>query len=299
MFDKLFTPYRINSMTLPNRLVLPAMVLLFCCLFFPKSGFAFSHSKPIDKHYVLTEARKKYYNLRNHGLKDFRAQADVNWQLMIDSMNISDSINTPLEKAVAPYALSKLAKEYKAIHFDVLLDSENNVSVTHHLDHPFTDTSTIRQVNRTTKATEKNISSFFSAWSQYLFDSPFLITDSTYDVIDSADDYWISHQADDAYIRMRMSKDFIIREKFIFYPTYHAHIVTDFQLSSEGLLLTTFDATADILSNGSISNHAHLTYKCDYSNVDGFQLPHTVTARTDNAPSVEWTFSNYSLKRID
>jgi hypothetical protein len=274
MYDKLFTPYKINSMTLPNRLVLPAIVSLICCLFLPKNCLAFSYPVLVDKHYVLSEARKKYYNLRNHGLKDFRAQADVNWQLIPDSIA-------------------------KAIHFDVLLDSENNIKVTHSFDHLFTDTSTIRPVNLMTNDVENIISDFISLGNKYLFDTLFSDLDSTYSVIDSAGDYWISYKAGDSYIRERMTKDFIIQETFEFSPTAAAHIVTKFEQSSEGFLLSSFDLTADVRSNGSISDHAHSMIECDYTNVDGFRLPHTVKFTVDKIPRVEYTFSNYTVKRID
>ncbi len=273
MYQKLFTPYPINSMTLPNRLVLPTMVLLICCLFFPKNGSAFTHPKPIDKHYILSEARKKYYNLKNHGLKEFRAQADVNLQLIPDSIA-------------------------KAIHFDVLLDSENNIMVTHRFDHLFTDTSAIRPVNLMTNNVEKTISDFLSLGNNYLFDTLFPDFDSAYDAIDSDGNYWISYQAEDTYIRMRMSKDFIIQDQFELASTAEAHIVTKFEHSSEGFLLSSLDMTADVHSNGSISDHTHSMFQCDYIKVNGFLLPHIVKMTVDKIPRIEYTFSNYNVERI-
>ncbi|HET6402914.1 MAG TPA: hypothetical protein VFH95_16140 [Candidatus Kapabacteria bacterium] len=263
-----------------------AMVaLFFVSIFLPKCGAAVSHKKPIDKHFILAQARKKYYNLRNHGLRELHAQADVNWELMWKSAS---------HVTLSPNEIKKSVKKYKAVHFDVMLDSDSNeVKVAHHFDHPFTDSIS---VNRTTAGIENDLSVCYNYLQHFTLDTLFPNEDSFYNVVDSCGDYWVYYQDDEAHSFVRMSKDFVIRESGSTAPTYSGSAVPKFEKSGEGFLLTNLDCT--VVETGTPSKVTHTIFQYNYVAVSGLRLPHSTRLKADDGSGIlEFVFSNYEIKK--
>lgn len=241
-----------------------------------------SRAAVIDKHTVLQQARKSYYNLRTLGLKEFRAQADPNWELVLEEHNLP------------PNSL----REYHGIHFDVVLDSDGNMSVTHRFDHPFTDSFTIKQVNRTTKAFEQVVSGMFSrCWRSYVFDSLFEHPDSEYDMVDSAGQYWITWIGSETRVVTILSKDFVIREKITTKANSRATLIPKFERTEEGLIITSEEIKVETTSTRVASTALHVFLRFDHVDVQGLQLPHVVNFDGGEAiGKLEWTFSNYDVR---
>src|SRR5207245_11434104 len=72
---------------------------------------------------VMEDARHAYYSLRSAGLDEFRATVKPNWEVVLKDQLASDP-------ATAQAGLKLL----NGIHFSMLLDARDKVTVTHQTD---------------------------------------------------------------------------------------------------------------------------------------------------------------------
>ncbi len=74
---------------------------------------------------VMEDARHAYYGLRAAGLDEFRATIKPNWELVLKDQIKAD-----------PVAGQAGVKLLNGLHFSMLLDRSDKVTVTHHTDTP-------------------------------------------------------------------------------------------------------------------------------------------------------------------
>src|SRR5947209_1529017 len=94
-------------------------LLMACCL----AVMAQSQTPVANSKKVMEDARNAYYGLRVAGLDEFRATVKPNWELVLKDQLASDPAN-------AQAALKLL----NGLHFSMLLDGTDKVTVTHHAD---------------------------------------------------------------------------------------------------------------------------------------------------------------------
>src|ERR1700739_2537439 len=96
------------------------LALLLACGF---ATLAQSQTSVTDPKKVIEDARHAYYSLRAAGLDEFRATIKPNWELVLKDQIKSD-----------PAGAQGGLKLLNGLHFSMLLDHNDKVTVTHHTD---------------------------------------------------------------------------------------------------------------------------------------------------------------------
>src|SRR5258707_8111581 len=94
-------------------------MLLVCGL----AEAAQSHTPGADNKKVIEDARHAYYSLRGAGLDEFRATIKPNWEILLKDQLKAD-----------PASAQAGVKLLNGLHFSMLLDGTDKVTITHHAD---------------------------------------------------------------------------------------------------------------------------------------------------------------------
>lgn len=261
------------------RLCLP--LLLACGV----AAAAQSQTPVPDRKKVIEEARRAYYGLRVAGLDEFRATVKPNWELVLQ-----DQVKT--DPASAQAALRLL----NGLHFSMLLDRSDKVTVTHHADTAPANEQQRKGFDDIYSGMDQAISGFFTTWSLFMLNSPFPSADSDYRLDDLGTQYRLSYKDGSSDVVTMMGKNLIITDIKVNSAEFISSVRPQFVRTAKGFVLTGYDADYKPTSGPGV---VKLTLKIDHQPVSGLQLPFGLVLDSvmDGAPThMELAFSEYEVK---
>ncbi|HWG39077.1 MAG TPA: hypothetical protein VN658_00910 [Candidatus Acidoferrales bacterium] len=256
--------------------------LLLVCGF---AAMAQSQTPVANRKKVIEDARHAYYSLRAAGLDEFRATVKPNWELVLKDQLKSD-----------PVSAQAGLKLLNGLHFSMLLDRSDKVTVAHH-----TDTAPINEQQRQGfdqiySGMDQAINGFFTTWELFMLNSPFPTADSDYQLEDMGTQYRLSYKDGSSDVVTMLGKNLIITDIKVNSAEFVSSVRPQFVHTPKGFVLTGYDADYKPTSGPGV---VKLTLKIDHAPVSGLQLPTSLVMDSvmDGAPThMELAFSEFEVK---
>lgn len=269
-------------MNKPRMSLLWAMFFACCYL-----GPCLSSAQTIaNKHEIIRDARKAYYNLRSEGLAEFECRVNPNWEGVLADLRKSD-----------PDEAGRALKTLNNLRFNARLGRDGKVVLTHnHLEAQ--DRQTAEALDEIYGGMEQMISSFFDTWSTFMLDRPFPEVASAYQLKVFGPDYILSYKdGPETDITTTMSKDFAIRHVKIKTTEFDSLIQPKFARTPKGLLFTSYEASNE---SGAQVESTQLKVEIGYQQVEGLLLVQklSLSGAYGRSPfAMEVTFSDCTVTR--
>jgi hypothetical protein len=262
-----------------RKLCLP--LLMACCLV----GMAQSQTTVTDSKKVIEDARHAYYSLRTAGLDEFRATVKPNWELVLKDQLAAD-----------PAAAQAGLKLLNGIHFSMLLDRADKVTVTHQTDTAPSTEQQRKGFEDIYSGMDQAINGFFTTWELFMLNSPLPTADSVYKLEDLGTQYRLSYKDGAADVVTMMGKNLIITDIKVNSPDFNSSVRPQFAHTPNGFVLTGYDADYKPTSGAGV---VKLALKIDHQPISTLQLPAKVVLDSvmDGAPThMELAFSEFAVK---
>jgi hypothetical protein len=262
-----------------RKLCLP--LLLVC-------GFAVvaqSQTPVANNKKVIEDARHAYYGLRTAGLDEFRATVKPNWELVLKDQMKAD-----------PAAAQAAVKLLNGLHFSMLLDRSDKVTVTHHTDTAPSNEQQRKGFDDIYSGMDQALNGFFTTWELFMLNSPFPSPDSDYKLEDLGTQYRLSYKDGGADVVTMMGKNLIITDIRVNSTEFNSSVRPQFVHTAKGFVLTGYDADYKPTSGSGV---VKLALKIDHQPVGGLQLPVSLVLDSvmDGAPThMELAFSEHEVK---
>ncbi|MCU1255381.1 MAG: hypothetical protein JWM83_1680 [Candidatus Angelobacter sp.] len=256
-------------------------ILLICGL----AAAAQSQTSAPDSKKVIEEGRHTYYSLRGAGLDEFRATVKPNWALVLKDQIKAD-----------PAAAQAGLKLLNGLHFSMLLDRSDKVTVTHHTDIAPSNEQQRQGFDQIYSGMDQAISGFFATWSMFMLNSPFPTADSDYKLEDLGTQYRLSYKDGSSDVVTMMGKNLIITEIKVNSPEFVSSVRPQFAHTAKGFVLRGYDADYTPKSGPGV---VKLAVKMDHEPVSGLQMPTSLVMDSvmDGAPThMELAFSEHEVK---
>ncbi len=262
-----------------RKLCLP---LLLVCGF---AATAQSQTQVADSKKVIEDARNAYYSLRTAGLDEFRATIRPNWELVLKDQLKAD-----------PVGAQAGLKLLNGIHFAMLLDRNDKITVTHHADTEPSNEQQRKGFDDIYSGMDQAINGFFTTWEIFMLNSPLPSADSNYTLEDLGTQYRLSYKDGSADVVTMMGKNLIITDIKVNSAEFASSVRPQFVRTTKGFVLTGYDADYKPTSGPGV---VKLTLKIDHEPVSGLQLPVGLVLDSvmDGAPThMELAFSAHEVK---
>lgn len=256
-------------------------LLMACCLV----SMAHSQAQVADSKKVLEDARHAYYSLRAAGLDEFRATVRPNWELVLKDQLASD-----------PAAAQAGLKLLNGIHFSMLLDRTDKVTVTHRTDSEPANEQQRKGFEDIYSGMDQAINGFFTTWSLFMLNSPFPTPDVDYKLENLGTQYRLSYKDGASDVVTMMGKNLIITDINVTSAEFASSVRPQFVHTAKGFVLAGYDADYKPTSGSGV---VKLSLKIDHQPVSGLQLPVSVVLDSvmDGAPThMELAFSEREVK---
>jgi hypothetical protein len=269
-----------------------AIVLVTLCLLGLALPAAAADKKPAAKppdqnKQILHQARAAYYNLRNEGLLEFRANVVPDWSPILE----------PLRKNADAASIERAKKILGGLHFELALDKSNKVSVTHSADSNPENPEMAKGFNQIFEGMEQALKGFFDTWSPFMLTSMFPDEDSEFQLDDLGDKYRLSYKEGDADVVLTMSKNFVLSEAKVTSPKFTSLLWPEFNATSKGFVLSGY--TADYRSTSG-DETVKLKTRIGSRDVNALQLPGKLTldANYNGSPYLmELAFTDFHVEK--
>jgi hypothetical protein len=239
-----------------------------------------------NKKAILTKAREASYNLRNRGLLEFQAMVSPNWRLVLKDQFASD-----------PASAETALKLLNGIHFTVAMDPAGAVKVTHQTDVAAPNKQAEDGFAQIYSGMEQAMTGFFDTWKPFMLTEPFPEVEGVYDLQKIPAGYLLTYkESDNTDVATTLSRDLAITEMKVTTPAFKSILKPQFTRSSQGLILTGYDATYDGITDKS---HVVLSVQIENQEASGQQLPRKLSLQgtSEGSPfSMELALSNYQVK---
>lgn len=262
-----------------HKLCLP--LLLACGL----AAMAQAQTPVADSKKVIEDARHAYYSLRTAGLDEFRATVKPNWELVLKDQMKAD-----------PAAAQAGLKLLNGLHFSMLLDQSDKVTVTHHTDVPPSNEQQRQGFDQIYSGMDQAISGFFATWELFMLNSPFPSPNRDYKLEDLGTQYRLSYKDGSSDVVTMMGKNLIITDVKVTSADFVSSVRPQFVHTAKGFVLTGYDADYKPTSGPGV---VKLSLKIDHEPVSGLQLPASLVMDSvlDGAPThMELAFSEPEVK---
>jgi hypothetical protein len=262
-----------------RKLCLP--LLMACSLV----SMAQSQTAVADSKKVIEDARHAYYSLRAAGLDEFRATVKPNWELVLKDQLKAD-----------PAAGQAGLKLLNGIHFSMLLDRTDKVTVTHQTDTAPSNEQQRKGFEDIYSGMDQAINGFFTTWSLFMLNSPFPAPDSNYTLENLGTQYRLSYKDGTADVVTMMGKNLIITDIKVNSKDFISSVRPQFVQTAKGLILNGYDADYKPTSGPGV---VKLSLKIEHEPVSGMQLPVKLVLDSvmDDAPThMELAFSGHEVK---
>jgi hypothetical protein len=256
--------------------------LLLACGF---ATLAQSQTPVTDPKKVIEDARHGYYSLRGAGLDEFSATVKPNWELVLKDQLKAD-----------PAAGQAGLKLLNGIHFSMLLDRSDKVTVTHHTDTAPSNEQQRKGFDDIYSGMDQAISGFFATWELFMLNSPLPSPNSDYKLEDLGTQYRLSYKDGASDVVTMMGKNLIITDIKVTSADYLSSVRPQFVHTAKGFVLTGYDADYKPTSGSGV---VKLSLKIDHEPVSGLQLPASLVmdSMLDGAPThMELAFSEHEVK---
>jgi len=256
-------------------------LLVACCL----SAMAQSQTAVTNPKKVIEDARHAYYSLRAAGLDEFRATVKPNWELVLKDQLQSD-----------PAGAQAGLKLLNGLHFSMLLDRNDKVTVTHHTDIDPTSEQQRKGFEDIYSGMDQAINGFFTTWELFMLNSPLPAADSDYTLENLGTQYRLSYKDGAADVVTMMGKNLIITDIKVNSKDFISSVRPQFVHTAKGFVLTGYDADYKPTSGPGV---VKLSLKIEHAPVSGLQLPVNLVLDSvmDDAPThMELAFSEHEVK---
>lgn len=230
-----------------------------------------------DDEQLLASARRAYYDLRSLGLQEFRCQVVPDWDALAAATKAD---------ATGAQALPLARK----IRFNVSVGPDGAALVSHQSEIVSPNEQVAQRLQLMSTGSEQLLTGFFRIWATFMHGLP---------VSDKSNDYKIEH-VDAQYriaekngpfdIVLLMNPQMIVAELRVISPDFEHVFHPQFSRRSNGYLLTSADSSLRMKSFAVES-----AFTVDYQEVEGFELPKTVTAKIGDT-QIALNFNDYRLK---
>lgn len=258
-------------------------LLLMVCSF---SAMAQPQTSVADSKKVLEDARNAYYSLRAAGLDEFRATIKPNWELVLKDQMKAD-----------PAGAQAGLKLLNGLHFSMLLDRNDKVTVTHHTDTEPSNEQQRKGFDDIYSGMDQAIDGFFATWKLFMLTPPFPSPDGNYTLENLGTQYRLSYKDGGADVVTMMGKNLIITDIKVNSADFISSVRPQFVHTAKGFVLTGYDADYKPTSGSGV---VKLTLKIDHEPVSGLQLPVGLVLDSvlDGAPThMELAFSEHEVKK--
>jgi hypothetical protein len=262
-----------------RKLCLP--LLMACCV----AAMAQSQTPVADSKKVIDDARHAYYSLRAVGLDEFSATVRPNWELVLKDQLKAD-----------PVGAQAGLKLLNGIHFSMLLDRSDKVTVTHHTDTEPSNEQQRQGFDQIYSGMDQAINGFFTTWELFMLNSPLPAADSNYTLENLGTQYRLSYKDGAADVVTMMGKDLIITDIKVNSAEFSSSVRPQFVHTPKGFVLTGYDADYKPTSGPGV---VKLALKINHQPVSGLQLPVSLVLDSvmDGAPThMELAFSEHAVK---
>jgi hypothetical protein len=236
-----------------RKLCLP--LLMACCLV----SMGQSQTLVADSKKVIEDARHAYYSLRTAGLDEFRATVKPNWEVVLKDQLASDP----------PGAQAGL-KLLNGLHFSLLLDPTDKVTVTHHTDTEPSNEQQRKGFEDIYSGMDQAINGFFTTWELFMLNSPLPSADGKYTLEDLGTQYRLAYKDGGADVVTMMGKNLIITDINVTSKEFASSVRPKFVHTAKGFVLTGYDADYKPRSGPGV---VKLALKIEHEPVSGLQLP--------------------------
>src|SRR6478609_7266218 len=241
--------------------------------------------KPVtDRKKVIEDARHAYYSLRTAGMDEFRATIKPNWELVLKDQLAAD-----------PAAAQAGLKLLNGLHFSMLLDQNDKVTVTHHADTAPANEQQRQGFDQIYSGMDQAINGFFTTWSEFMLKPPLPAADSVYQLEDLGAQYRISYKDGPSDVITTMGKDMIITEVKESSKDYVSSVRPQLTRTARGFVLSGYSADYKPTSGTGV---VKLDLKIQNQPVNGLQLPANLVLDSvlDGEPThMELAFSEHQV----
>jgi hypothetical protein len=262
-----------------RKLCLP-LLMAFCL-----ATMAQSQTPVADSKKVIEDARHAYYSLRTVGLDEFRATVKPNWALVLKDQLAAD-----------PVGAQAGLKLLNGIHFSILLDRTDKVTVTHQTDTAPSNEQQRKGFDDIYSGMDQAINGFFTTWSLFMLNSPFPASETNYTLENLGTQYRLSYKDGAADVVTMMGKNLVITDIKVNSPEFNSSVRPQFVQTPKGFVLTGYDADYKPTSGAGV---VKLALKIDHQPISTLQLPTKVVLDSvmDGAPThMELAFSEFAVK---
>lgn len=257
------------------------LLLMACCL----SAMAQAQTSVADSKKVIEDARHAYYSLRAAGLDEFRATVKPNWELVLKDQIKSD-----------PASAQAGLKLLNGLHFSMLLDRNDKITVTHHADIEPSNDQQRKGFDDIYSGMDQAINGFFTTWEPFMLNSPFPSSNGNYTLEDLGTQYRLSYKDGSSDVITMMGKNLIITDIKVNSADFASSVRPQFVHTAKGFVLTGYEADYKPKSGPGV---VKLTLKIEHEPVSGLQLPVNLVLDSvmDGTPThMELAFSGHEVK---
>ena len=255
--------------------------LLLACGF---AAVAHSQTPVANRKKVIEDARHAYYSLREAGLDEFRATVKPNWELVLKDQLAAD-----------PVGAQAGLKLLNGIHFSMLLDRNDKVTVTHHADVEPSNDQQRQGFDQIYSGMDQAINGFFTTWEVFMLNSPFPTADGEYKLEDLGTQYRLAYKDGATDVVTMMGKNLIITDIKVNSAEFASSVRPQFVHTPKGFVLSGYDADYKPTSGSGV---VKLALKIDHKPVSGLQLPVNIVLDSvmDGTPThMELAFSAHEV----
>ena len=211
---------------------------------------------------LMQQARQSYYILHAHGFQEFHCQVLLDWDTMYSNIDV-DTVGR-----------EQLLPMLKKMQIQIAVGPTGAVNVSHESDvAPLSDDVAAR-MRQSTGGIEQLLTGFFQTWSQFAIDTMFPDVGSDYQMEAIGDRYRVTQKDSSGEVVLEMNHDLVMDRMHVATSKVNGNVDPVFTPGKGGLMLTGYEG--NVRSEGGPAQQ--LTVKVTYQDVDGFQLPHAVTA---------------------
>jgi hypothetical protein len=256
---------------LRGRGALSALTILTAC-----AAGAFT-LRASDDEQLVVNARLAYYDLRSQGLLEFGCQVAPDW----DALAAATKPDATGEQAL-PLA--------RKIRFNVSVGPDGAALVSHQSEIASPNEQVAPRLRLMSTGTEQLLTAFFRIWAMFMHGFPVPDKSTDYKIEDLNGQYRIAEKNGPYDVVLLMNPQMIVTELRVISPELEHLFHPQFSRRSNGYLLTSADSSLRMKSFAVES-----AFTVDYQEVEGFELPKTVTVKIGDT-QIALNFTDYHLK---
>lgn len=232
-----------------------------------------------EKTRILLAARQSYYNLKQAGMVEFRANIKPNWEVVLGAESDAATV-----------------KLLNTLHFSISIDPESQFRMSNRADAPPSSEKMAAAFDDIYRQMYQAVSSFVTTWSVFMLTSPFPAPDVDCEVGQTEDQIRFSHKEQNNRVVTLTNKDFKVIEMTVVGKGFSASLNPVLEKTPAGYILKGYSG---VYRTPSATQDTQLKVTIDYHEMTGLRLPHRVYVDTIYAgipAQIEWLFTDYKVR---